>query len=177
MKKYLPYIACLLLILTACSPTALGPRNTTTEQTTTSTPTETTAPSPDVCTLIVSCETVLDNLPALDADKHELIPADGVLFDAQEALQPGDTVYDVFRRALMRERFHFEVATVAGTIYVAGIGNLYEFDCGGTSGWLYRVNGVFQSVSCNQVRVAPGDLLEFVYTCDLGRDVGSDFDE
>ena len=59
-----------------------------------------------------------------------------------------------------------------GSAYVEGIGNLYEFDGGALSGWMYRVNGTFPNKGCSAVAAAPGDRVEWVYTCDLGRDVG-----
>ncbi len=33
--------------------------------------------------------------------------------------------------------------------YVEGIGNLYEFDCGKESGWMYKVNGRFPNYGCS----------------------------
>ena len=56
--------------------------------------------------------------------------------------------------------------------YIEGIGNIYEFDCGELSGWLYKVNGNFPSYGCSRYKLKPGDKVEWVYTCDLGNDVG-----
>ena len=66
----------------------------------------------------------------------------------------------------------FQVTPVYGSAYIEGINNLYEFDCGDLSGWMYSVNGVFPNVGCSQVQAAEGDVICFVYTCDLGADVG-----
>ena len=55
--------------------------------------------------------------------------------------------------------------------YVSGIGNLYEFDFGGLSGWVYSVNGRMPSVSCGEYVLSDGDKIEWMYTCDLGNDV------
>lgn len=57
--------------------------------------------------------------------------------------------------------------------YVAGINNLYEFDKGSESGWLYRVNGVFPSYGAAQYTLKVGDTIEWMYTEDLGHDVGA----
>ena len=59
-----------------------------------------------------------------------------------------------------------------GSVYVQGINNLYEFSCGELSGWMYRVNGVFPNYGCSKYVLKDGDVVEWVYTCDLGRDVG-----
>ena len=57
--------------------------------------------------------------------------------------------------------------------YVAGINNLYEFDKGSESGWFYRVNGVFPSYGAAQYTLKVGDTIEWMYTEDLGHDVGA----
>ena len=54
-----------------------------------------------------------------------------------------------------------------------GIDNLYEFDCGQQSGWLYRVNGYSPGYSSSQYVLSDGDQVEWLYTCDLGQDVGA----
>jgi hypothetical protein len=59
---------------------------------------------------------------------------------------------------------------------VEGIGNLYELDCGELSGWSYKGNGEFPSVGCSLYKLENGDTVEWVYTCDLGRDVGGSND-
>ena len=59
-----------------------------------------------------------------------------------------------------------------GSVYVQGINHLYEFSCGELSGWMYKVNGVFPNYGCSKYVLKNGDKIEWVYTCDLGRDVG-----
>lgn len=56
--------------------------------------------------------------------------------------------------------------------YVEGINNLYEFDCGQLSGWMYNVNGWFPNYGCSKYTVQDGDVINWVYTCNLGKDVG-----
>ncbi len=52
--------------------------------------------------------------------------------------EEGDTVMDVLKRRGV------DIDVSKG--YVAGIDGLYEFDCGKNSGWMYRVNGKFQTI-------------------------------
>ncbi len=52
-------------------------------------------------------------------------------------------------------------------------GNLYEFDCGELSGWMYSVNGVWPDYGCSGYTLHDGDTVVWSYTCDLGRDVGA----
>ena len=37
---------------------------------------------------------------------------------------------------------------------------------------MYKVNGVFPNYGCSKYTLKNGDVVEWVYTCDLGRDVG-----
>lgn len=53
-----------------------------------------------------------------------------------------------------------------------GIQYLYEFSCGPLSGWMYTVNGRFPEMGSGCCSLQDGDEVAWVYTCDLGRDVG-----
>ena len=131
-----------------------------------------------VCSFSVNCNTVLANIDRLAPEKHSLIPSGGILYEKDDiAFGEGDTVFDVLLREMTEAGIHTEFAKtpVYGNVYIEGIGNLYEFDCGELSGWMYRVNGVFPNYGCDGYRLAPGDKVEWVYTCNLGRDVGGDY--
>jgi hypothetical protein len=126
------------------------------------------------CTLSVRCDTLLQN-PDLSSDKRGLVPADGVIFTAEDVVfQSGESVFDVLQRELRRARIHLEFTQVPlyNSAYIEGINNLYEFDGGELSGWMYRVNGWFPNYGCSLYLLQDGDKVEWVYTCDLGRDVG-----
>lgn len=130
------------------------------------------------CTLAVTCGTILDNMSWLDEAKHSLVPADGVIYKRQAVtFSEGESVFDVLNRAMKNAKIHFEfVSTPAyDSIYIEGINNLYEFDCGELSGWMYKVNGVFPNYGCSKYKLNDGDNIEFVYTCDLGADVGNKY--
>lgn len=138
-------------------------------------PTETEPEAPATVTLSVSCATVLDHMDWLDPDKTELIPADGwMLAPTELELTEGESVFDLLRRAARDSGLHLEYseAPAYGTVYVEGIGNLYEMDCGGSSGWMYAVNGWFPNYGCSQYFPEAGDVIAFQYTCDLGDDIG-----
>jgi hypothetical protein len=59
-------------------------------------------------------------------------------------------------------------------VYIEGINNLYEFDAGELSGWIYRVNGEVPGFGISQYALKSGDAVEIIYTLDLGRDVSGD---
>ena len=60
--------------------------------------------------------------------------------------------------------------------YVRSIGELAEFGHGSGSGWLYRINGAFSSAnrSSGEYLLQDGDSIEWVYTTDLGKELGLD---
>ena len=62
-----------------------------------------------------------------------------------------------------------------GSAYVEGIANIYEKDVGSTSGWMYKVNGCFPNYGCSSYTLSQGDVICWVYTCNLGDDVGGGY--
>lgn len=129
------------------------------------------------CSLEIRCDVLLENLDQMSKEKAALVPEDGVLLTVTEAeFAGGESVFDVFRKVLREEKIHFEYvdATAYGSAYVEGIGNLYEFDCGPQSGWVFSVNGVHQGIGCSAYTLADGDRIVFNYTCDLGANVGAE---
>ena len=127
------------------------------------------------CTISISCATILDNSDKLDPEKAELVPEDGVIAAPTVVkFYGGESVFNVLRRFCKENKIHMEFSDtpIYSSAYIEGIGNLYEFDCGELSGWMYRVNGWFPNYGCSRYRLSDGDVVEFVYTCDLGKDVG-----
>ena len=83
----------------------------------------------------------------------------------------GDTVYDILLEATAEHKIHLETNGSSEGIYVEGIGNIYEFDFGELSGWVYHVNGQSPSVSCGEYELSDRDSIEWLYSCELGKDV------
>ena len=138
----------------------------------------TTEPERSVCTISISCATLLDKLDTLPAAVSELVPADGwILAPVQEEFSDAESVLDILLRVAQREGIHLEYAGTAmgNSAYLEGIGNIYEFDAGELSGWMYSVNGEFPNYGCGQYFPQPGDVIKLVYTCDLGADVGDNY--
>ncbi|MED0756442.1 DUF4430 domain-containing protein [Aneurinibacillus thermoaerophilus] len=96
-----------------------------------------------------------------------------ILSPTEVEIQEGDTVLDVLKRVTREKKIQMEYRGVKATAYVEGIDNLYEFDRGSKSGWMYRVNGVFPNKSAGIFPVKAGDKIEWLYTVDLGRDLGA----
>jgi len=121
-----------------------------------------------LCTLTVRCDEVLLHLEQLPAGKKDIIPADGIILAEQMvSFREGDSVFDVLYRTLKEQKIHFEFVNTPmfDSVYIEGIGNLYEFDCGELSGWLYTVNGKKPTYGCSQYTIQPGDEIKVLYTC------------
>jgi len=130
------------------------------------------------CTVSITCATILDNMESLTRGKEEVVPADGVVMSAKTvAFEPGDTVFDVLSSVTKTQKIHMEftMTPVYKSAYIEGINNIYEFDCGELSGWMYKVNGEFPSRGCSAYELSDGDTIEWIYSCSLGSDIGGNY--
>ena len=130
------------------------------------------------CTFSIECSTILNNLSELDPDKLELVPSNGVILPPTTVtFYEGESVFDVIQRVCKEYNIHLEFSwtPVYNSAYIEGIHNLYEFDCGALSGWMYRVDGWYPNYGCSRYQLAGGEIVEWRYTCDLGQDVGCDW--
>lgn len=127
------------------------------------------------CTISISCATILNNMSDLKSGKEEFVPSDGWILAASEVeFTEGESVHDVLQRVCKDAGIQMESSFTPAynSAYVEGINNLYEFDCGQLSGWMYNVNGWFPNYGCSKYTVQDGDVINWVYTCNLGKDVG-----
>lgn len=133
-------------------------------------------PSPKTqCSISIRCDTVFNNLKKLKSGKEQVIPADGVILKTQSVtFDEGDSVFDVLRSITKTNKIHleFEKTPSTNSVYVEGISNLYEFDCGDLSGWMYKVNGEIPNVGMSEYKLKNNDKVEILYTCDMGADIG-----
>ena len=130
------------------------------------------------CTISIDCKTILDNLHDLRASKADYVPADGwILYKSTVEFEQGDTVFDVLKRVTKAAGIQMESkwTPMYNSYYVEGINQLYEFDCGEQSGWMYSVNGWYPNYGCSSYELKDGDKIEWRYTCDLGSDVGDQY--
>lgn len=125
------------------------------------------------CLFEIECRTVLLNMDKLSKDKKECIPEDGVLFSGETGFDKGESVYDILKRVCDENGIQLETSYTPafGTRYIEGIGNLYEFDCGTASGWMYTVNGEYMNCGCSLCIVSDGDKIAIRYTCNMGNDL------
>lgn len=127
------------------------------------------------CTIYISCASVLNHMDELTESTKKVIPKDGVILASTDVKVKKDaTVFDVLQKAARENKVHLEYNYTPAykTYYIEGIGNLYQFDAGNLSGWMYSVNGEFPGVGCSGYKVKDGDKINWVYTCSFGKDVG-----
>ena len=140
-----------------------------------------TTPKPDkptkkydnTCTFVIECKTILDNKDKLKKGLEKYVPNDAVIFSKTVGFDSGESVYDILRRICDENSIQMEASYTPAfsSYYVEGINNLYEFDCGQGSGWMYSVNGVFPNYGCSSYKPANNDKIAFRYTCELGYDL------
>lgn len=130
------------------------------------------------CTISISCATILDNMDWLDPEKVELVPEDGWILKPMEVIfYKGESVFNVLLRTCKQQGIHLEFSNtpIYNSAYIEGIHNLYEFDCGSESGWMYAVNGWYPNYGCSRYGLKDGDVIEWNFTCRRGFDLGAEY--
>lgn len=139
---------------------------------------QTTASQKAYVTLSISCSSVLQKLNKLDEDKREVVPVDGwILKPTKVEINDGESVFDVTKRVCIDKKIHFEFAftPIYNSAYIEGIGNLYEFDCGSGSGWMYKIDDWFPNYGCSRYVLKGGETVKWLYTTNIGQDIGGGY--
>ncbi len=142
-------------------------------------PPETTPPEPEklTCTITIRCDTILDNYDELDPAKAPYVPDSGCILPVTTVeFTEGETVFEVLNRVCGQYGIQIEYSwtPMYDSYYIEGINNLYEFDCGYESGWMYKVDGWFPNYGCSSYELTGGESIVWCYTCKgLGEDVGA----
>ena len=133
-------------------------------------------PKPVTVTLEIRCDTLSSDMSKLENPAIEdYIPADGTILERSTYKGTTDnTVFDALNTLCRNNdiQLEFSYTPIYESYYIEGINYLYEFDGGNLSGWMYKVNGWFPNYGCSSYYLSDGDVIEWVYTCDLGKDVG-----
>lgn len=122
----------------------------------------------------ISCDTILKNLEDFPENKLSLVPTNGTILQKTTVeIADGDSVFDVLLNVTKDKKIHMEFVStpIYGSAYIEGINNIYEFDCGDLSGWMYRVNGVVPTIGISGYILNENDVIEILYSCDLGKDL------
>ena len=141
--------------------------STTKSPSTQATKSSTTATSSSVtATISIECKSILDNMDNLAKGHESYVPSDGVILDEYTATyNKKTTAYDLLSDACKENNISVSSEKTSFGMYVSGINNLDEFDCGQQSGWTYYVNGKMPNVACSAYKLKNGDKVVFSYTC------------
>ena len=118
------------------------------------------------CTVTIECGVILDNMDKLKKGHEKYVPENGIILDTYSVtVSAGSSAYDALEKACGDNGVKLTASRSVYGIYVSGINNLDEKDCGKSSGWVYGVNGVNPNKSCGKYKLADGDTVVFSYTC------------
>ena len=127
------------------------------------------------CTISISCSTILNNMDKCDPAISGIVPSSGTILSTTTVeFTEGETVYDVLQRVCQSNGIQMEASwsPTYNSAYIEGIANIYEFDVGSGSGWMYKVNGWFPNYGCSSYPLKGGESICWMYTCSLGSDIG-----
>lgn len=137
------------------------------------------ASSTKTVTFSISSATILNNMAKLPAEKKPYVPSSGwIVAPTQVSFKTGDSVYDLLVKVTKDLGIQMEskYTPLYSSYYVSGIHQLYEFDAGSLSGWMYAVNGWCPNYGCSKYTdLHDGDTVTWNYTCDLGKDLGQSY--
>lgn len=118
------------------------------------------------CTVTVECKSILDHMDELKEGHEEFVPSDGyIIKNYTYKAKAGYTAYDALKSACNSNDIKLTAQKTSYGVYISGINNLDEFDCGKQSGWMYSVNGIMPNTTCGNVTVDDGDSIVFTYVC------------
>ena len=126
------------------------------------------------CTFSISCATILDNKDKMSSDIADIVPSDGWILRPQKVeITEGESVVEVLTRVCKDKKIHMEYSwtPIYNSAYIEGIANIYEFDCGELSGWMFKVNDWYPDYGCSRYVIKSGDTVEWNFTCNSGRDL------
>ncbi|MCI7473188.1 MAG: S-layer homology domain-containing protein [Clostridiales bacterium] len=99
-----------------------------------------------------------------------------VLNPTKVEINKGETVWDVLKRELDHRGIDcdYSIYEQYNSVYVESIDGDGEFDHGPGSGWKYSVDGVYPDYGCSLYKLSGGEVIKWLYTTNLGADLGDD---
>lgn len=88
----------------------------------------------------------------------------------------GESVWDVLKREMDKRNIAYEYTFTPkyNSVYVEWIDGDGEFDHGSGSGWMYNVDGWYPNYGASVYKLTDGEVVQWRYTTNLGRDLGED---
>ena len=122
------------------------------------------------CTIEIRCDNATARKDSItNPGIRDAIPDDGTILEVTTyTAVEGFTVYDVLAAVTAMHDPVIPIVANSDKSYVLSINNLSEKNVGPQSGWTYRVNGVLPMRAANQYTVKDGDVIKWIYVCQLG---------
>jgi cytoskeletal protein RodZ len=138
--------------------TAVTTNKSSTPTTTPHTPTSTTPASKPSTTATPKPTTTVTLSIVGPKDRGNIVAATKVSFNE------GDTIYDIILATAKKHGIVIDSRGSGATAYIEGIDNIYEFDYGPKSGWVFEQNGISLTKSIGVTKIKDGDRIECIYT-------------
>ncbi len=119
-----------------------------------------------VCSIVVDYSDIFEDISSLKKEKQEKLKEGGTILSLNNAeFTEGESVFDVLKREIDKAGISLKYSKMplGNNVYIEGIDNICEFDCGKSSGWLYSVNGKHPMISSSQYKLKAGDKVHFTY--------------
>lgn len=122
------------------------------------------------CTIEIRCDNATARKDSItNPGIRDAIPDDGTILEVTTyTAVEGFTVYDVLAAVTAMHDPVIPIVANSDKSYVLSINNLSEKNVGPQSGWTYRVNGVLPMMAASQYTVKDGDVIKWIYVCQLG---------
>jgi|GEM_PF-3692690 len=85
-------------------------------------------------------------------------------------IETNDTVFTVLKHLYEQKKIELSYQSVP-SVYIDAIDGLSQMDA--QSGWIYKVNDIFQGKGCDKYEVKKGDVITWIYTRTLGKAEGA----
>ena len=123
----------------------------------------------NLCTIKIECSSILNNMDNLSEGHESFVPENGIILPKTKCtFKKGESVFDILERICDKKGIRLTARETVYGIYVSGINNIDEFDCGKSSGWVYTVNGKSPPKSCGKYEIENGDEIVFKFVCQEG---------
>lgn len=128
-------------------------------------------------TMSIDVLTLVGHMNDVKASKRSYVPKSGWILPATKVtMKKGQSVYDALVSVTKSKHIQMESrwTPMYGSYYVSGINQLYEFDGGNLSGWMYNVDGWYPNYGASSyTSLHNGSVIQWRYTRDLGHDLGT----
>ncbi|PFN97771.1 hypothetical protein COJ85_22295 [Bacillus sp. AFS076308] len=133
---------------------------TTTSKTTSTAPSTTTNSTPAPKPAVTAPKPVATVTISITGPKDR-----GTILSASKVkIEDGYTIFDVVKQAAKAKGIVVDSTGSGATAYIEGIDNIYEFDYGAKSGWVFKHNGLSITKSIGVIKVKDGDQIACYYT-------------